>query len=580
MLNKADLILIRRAMQYIKPYKIKFVLAFLCILSGIAFSLVQPLIWAKVLSNIFNKNINLVYINVCYIAILFILQLIINFIQSFLFGHINNSIIYDIKYDMYNKILNLPIKAFDEMPVGDFISRLQGDSSIIANVITNQLLNTLVDILKVLIIGIVVFSINTVLSVIVIICFPISYFIFLKFGKILKEKNKELLSINDKYVSDLQQSLSGIREIKGQGIKNNKFQSFLILAHQLKTKTINTIVINGLAQNLSQGINIISQIVVMLVGAYFIFVNSLSTELFIAFCSYSNQFSTSLMNITKLNSNIQQMLASLERIFELIDNFTYAKQVFGIKKIDEVEGIIKFEQVCFGYSKNKLILDNISFEIPKNKKIAIIGNSGCGKTTILNLLFRFYEPDSGKITIDGIDIRDFDEISLGKNISIVRQDPYLFNASIRDNLLLVNPTATDNEIVQACKAAYIDEYIMSLKDGYNFILGENGINLSGGQKQRLAIARALLKKSKIIAFDEATSALDNKSQEYINKSINKLSKNHTIIVIAHRLSTIVDAEKIIVMENGKINEINSHNVLLSKNKLYKEMYEKEIYNLS
>ncbi|WHE07782.1 ATP-binding cassette domain-containing protein [Thermoanaerobacterium thermosaccharolyticum] len=400
----------------------------------------------------------------------------------------------------------------------------------------NQFLNIIVDIFKVIFIGIAVFSINIYLAVIVIATFLFSYFVFLKYGKILKEKNKETAKVNDDYFSDMQESISGIREIKGLGIKNERFNTFMINSIKLKNKIININIISNLSQILSQSINIISQILIMLTGGYLISRNLLSIEYFVAFSSYSNQFSASLMNITKINSYIQQIMVSLKRIFDIMDNLSYSKQEFGNKNIEHIDGDIKFANINFKYDKNnKLILRNISFKIPKNSKIAIVGSSGVGKTTILNLILRFYEPLSGEIFIHDINIKEFDEESLRRHIAIVKQQPYLFNGTIKENLLIVNRNASDEDIKRVCKAAYLHDYIMSLPKKYDSIVGENGINLSGGQKQRLAIARALLKDAKIILFDETTSELDNESQEYIKKSITKISENHTVVIVAHRL---------------------------------------------
>ncbi|MCX7920905.1 MAG: ABC transporter ATP-binding protein/permease [Clostridia bacterium] len=574
--NKEDFVLIKRALQYIKPYKFRFISAFICILSGIAFGLIQPLLWARLLTSLFGMDYNRTLLSIFHISIFYVLQAVVGFLQSYLFSFLSENIIYDLKRDMYRKVLNLPVRAFDEMRVGDFISRLHGDASSIANVITNQLLNTVVDILKVIVIGGAVFSISVPLAVIVITAFPFSYFIFSRYGRKLREKNKEIAKVNDSYFSDIQESISGIREIKSLGIKESKFQSFLSLAADLKHRGINLSILNTLSQTLSQGVNFATEIAVLAAGGYLILKGDLSMEYFIAFASYSNQFSASLMNVTRLNSSIQQVLISLERIFGLMDNLSYSKETFGERRIKQIEGNIKFENVGFEYTENTPVLKGISFKVPQNKKIAIVGSSGSGKTTIFNLLLRFYNPVSGRITIDDNDIREFDEESIRSHISVVRQDSFLFNISISDNLLLAKPSATEKEIKEACMKASIHEFIMNLPQGYNSIIGENGVNLSGGQKQRLAIARTLLKGSKIILFDEATSALDNESQYYIKKAVNEMAKKHTVVIIAHRLSTVIEADEIIVLDKGEIVGQGAHSLLIHTNSIYKRLYETEL----
>ncbi len=232
--------------------------------------------------------------------------------------------------------------------------------------------------------------------------------------------------------------------------------------------------------------------------------------------------------------------------------------------------------ISFSYSQDSSLLNNISFNINPNKKYAIVGSSGSGKTTIFNMFLRFYEPLSGEIFIDGIDIRKFDERTIRKHLTVVRQEPILFNTSIKNNLLIVKPDASFEEIVQACKAAYIHDYIVDLPNGYDTVISEKVTNLSVGQKQRIAIARAILKNSKIILFDEATSSLDNESQLNIKKSIDELAINHTIIVIAHRLSTVIDSDEIVVIEDGKIVGRGNHKALINENEKYRQLYKSEI----
>ncbi|WP_415294169.1 ABC transporter ATP-binding protein, partial [Clostridium perfringens] len=271
---------------------------------------------------------------------------------------------------------------------------------------------------------------------------------------------------------------------------------------------------------------------------------------------------------------LQQVFVSMERIFDLMDNLSYEKQIFGDIDISKVEGNIAFENVCFKYNENDII-KNATFNIRANSKIAIVGDSGSGKTTIFNLLLRFYDISSGKITIDNIDISDFNENSLRNNISIVRQEPFMLNLTIKENLLMVNNKASDNELINACRQANIHDYIMSLPEQYNTVISGNSANISGGQKQRLSIARAILKNSKIILFDEVTSGLDNISQRFIQDSIDNMSENHTVIVIAHRLSTIINSDLIIVIENGEIIGCGKHNKLIKENSKYRELYNAE-----
>lgn len=575
-LSKDDMKLLKRAFIYVKPYKLRLLLFFICISSSIIFGLIEPYIFGVLISSLSQGSLDVLVKCLVFLAIVSLLQLVIMHFYSSIETYLNNNIVKDLKCDMYGKILNLPVKAFDEMPVGEFISRLYNDAAALSDIITFQFVNTIIDILKAIVIGFVVFKINIRLALVVIACFPFSYYVFVKYGKKLKKKGMELKNITDYYFSNVQQSLQGIREVKCLGIKKHNFMEFDNISNDVKDKGIEMALTNIVAHDLSSFVNITSSVLVMGIGGYFVINKILPLELFIAFSSYSKQFSSSLMNITKMNSTIQQALTSLERIFGLMDNLSYSNEYFGEKSIMEIEGNIKFTNISFGYDEDGEVLKDINFQVMGNKKLAIVGKSGAGKSTILNLLLRLYHYDSGEIAIDNIDIKEFDEKSLRSHISVIRQDPFLFNISIMENIKIANSNATDEEVYDACKSAYIHDFIMSLPNKYNSIVGENGVNLSGGQKQRIAIARGLIKKSKIILFDEATSALDNESQYFIKQSLNLISKKHTVIIIAHRLSTIIDADEIVVIDSGRIVGQGSHSDLIKDNVIYKNLYEADM----
>jgi ABC-type multidrug transport system fused ATPase/permease subunit len=266
---------------------------------------------------------------------------------------------------------------------------------------------------------------------------------------------------------------------------------------------------------------------------------------------------------------------SCTRIFNIIESDEFKKEEFGTKHLKSVEGNFEFKNVTFGYNKQK-VLKNLSFKVDANTTVGFVGKSGEGKSTIFSLLCKMYDVDKGEILIDGNNINDLDKDSIRGNITIISQDPYIFNLSIKDNLKLVKSNATFKEIKEACKMACLDDFIESLPDKYNTIVGEGGVNLSGGQRQRLAIARAFLQKTEIILFDEATSALDNETQLSIQQAIANLQKDYTILIIAHRLSTIKNCDKILLISDGKVEAEGSHEQLLKKSKTYRELYESEI----
>ncbi len=266
---------------------------------------------------------------------------------------------------------------------------------------------------------------------------------------------------------------------------------------------------------------------------------------------------------------------SANRVFDIIESNEFKKETFGLKHLDKVEGDFEFKNVSFGYDEIK-VLKNLSFKIKANETVAFVGKSGAGKTTIFNLLCKMYDINNGEIKIDGININELDKDSIRGNITIISQNPYIFNLSIKENLKLVKQNLTDDEMIEACKCACLHDFIMSLPNKYDTVVGEGGVNLSGGQKQRLAIARALVQKTEIILFDEATSALDNDTQEQIQKAIENMKGEYTILIIAHRLSTIKNANRILYLNDGKILAEGTHEQLMNNCNQYKHLYESEI----
>jgi len=315
------------------------------------------------------------------------------------------------------------------------------------------------------------------------------------------------------------------------------------------------------------------QLIILGTSGYLVIKGKLTYALFIVIESYIWRIDGVVESLSDFGINYNKVKVSLKRIDEILNNRKYKDEKFGKKELKNTKGIIEFKSVSFKYDEDEeYTLKGLNLKIEPNKKIAIVGRSGNGKSTIFNLLLRYFDASIGNVLVDGINIKDLTEESLRNNISIIRQSPFLFNMSILDNFKVVKEDATLEEIRDVCKKAYIDDYIMSLPNKYDTIIGEGGVNLSGGQKQRIAIARTLLINTKIILFDEATSALDNESQEYIKQTIDNLILDHTVIIVAHRLSTIVDADTICVIEDGSLEATGTHKELLKTSKTYKSLY--------
>lgn len=573
--SRKDIKLLKRSLTYAKQYKFKLFILFIAINIIIILGIIQPLIWGKILQDVTEGKYNKILFNLSYLLVIYLLQAIITLIKGYSETLLNNNIIYDLKSEMYLKILNLSMNVFDKMKTGEFISRLQGDVFTLANIITNQFITAIVNLLKVIILGITIFKIDVILSLIVLSGFPITYVLFLVFGKKLRVENKEFAKINDSYFSILQQSLSGIKHIKTSGLKKNNFKIFSDNSTQLKNKQVRISLLQAVAQTVSMIVSSFNDVVLIGVSIYFISSGKLSIQYLIAFVAYSSQFSQSLKMLTQLNSSIQQVLVSLERIFSLIDNLGFSNEVFGDKEIKEIKGEIEFRKVSFSYDKENKILKEVSFIIKPGNMIAIVGRNGCGKTTILNLLAALYKCDDGKIFIDGINIQDFNENSLRNNISIIHQQPFIFSLSIIDNFKLNCPNITKNEIEEVCKKVLMHEHIMSLKNGYDTQIEENANNLSGGQKQRLALAICLCKNTPVILLDEATAALDIQSKAIIDTIIKEISKSRTVIMVTHSISTMINANEIIIIDDGEVIGQGSHNLLINDNIEYAKLYKHE-----
>ncbi|WP_346939906.1 ABC transporter ATP-binding protein [uncultured Clostridium sp.] len=567
-LSKKDISMISRALSYIKNYKMKFIMLLLAIFTTILIGIIKPLLSGKVIENLSLKDYDNIRSCLIYLLIIYVANCFINFMKGYLESKISNGIIKDLRLEMYDKILNLSMSVFDKMKIGEFISRLQGDIYTVANIITGQLVNIIINIVNVLVLGFVIFKINWILALIVVISFPITYISFMLFGRKLRKENKKLISINDNYFTVMQQSLYGIKYIKTLGLKKANYNLFNKVSTTLRDKQVFIALITIISSNITMILTGINDIIILGVGAYFVKIGILSIQFYFAFTSYSYQFSQGIIALTSVNSDIQQMLSSLERIFDLLDNHNFSEEVFGSKELDNITGEITLENVYFSYEENVDILQDVGFKIKSNKLTVIVGENGCGKSTIFNIISGLYKVRKGKVLIDGIEINDISEKSLRNSIYIVHQQSFMFNLSIIDNFKMVKPNISIDEIIDICNLVDMHEYIMSLHNQYDTVIEENTSNLSGGQKQRLSLAMCLVKNTPIILLDEVTSALDIQSKEMIEKIIKDISKTKTVIVITHDISTIKKADEIILFNKNNSVNIVSNNWCENSDKNY------------
>ncbi|MEG1506673.1 MAG: ABC transporter ATP-binding protein [Bacilli bacterium] len=477
-----------------------------------------------------------------------------------------------ISYEVFYKVGLLPARAFEEKSSGELINRIVNDSGTITDTF-KQAIRTIIALWTTIVVFIYIIINSRIIALEIMIYLLIFYIISKKFLPKIKENQKGIQKEKDKSVAEVNETIRGIREIRALGIREkmniNIKATVNIIFNKTKTQMIDERSYFALIMSLDN----ILEVIVFLTCIILIYFKISSLAFFISMTYYLYKFMYTVDNVMDLSSSYQKMAVSIERVDEILNNKTYKDETFGNVHNTKVIGDLKFINVKFKYSNEEtFIFNNLNLTIKPNRQIAIVGKSGQGKTSIFNLILRYFEPISGSILLDSVPLKEYDEISLRKNIAIIRQDPFIFNKTILENFLVLDYKLTLKKIREACALAEIDDYIMSTPKKYKTVIGEGGINLSGGQKQRLAIARALLKESKILLFDEATSALDNENQEKIKKVIKNLSKDHTIIVVAHRLSTIIDADEIIVLDKGKVIATGTHNELIDKCSIYKKLY--------
>lgn len=554
--------------------KIKKLIILIFIAYGVLslINIFSPIINAKLLTSLTNFNLNEAYKYTFIFFVISILSVLINKLAIKLLGKIHEKLLYDIRYDIIQRLFKLKMKNFDEIPSGKFQERIKNDPEGIFSVFSVVQYNIFNIITEVFMLAYVMY-LNIIIGLIYILGIIIIYF-YEKYAYEKFEKLEEESKIQrEKSGIILNEILRGIRDIKLLGITNkvNKMTSeTLDKQSKLDTK------ISISRMNIYNTTEIVKDILIFIIiflGIFLININKLTLTTFLIIFMYRNDIFSLVFSYTSLKEYLVKYKVAKNRIMELFDNKKFPIETYGNESIDNIKGEIEFKNVSFAYNK-KEIIHNVSFKVNPLEDVALVGKSGSGKSTLFNLLTKSYDNYEGIITIDGVDIKKLNQKTLIDSISIISQNPYIFNLSIKDNLKLIDKNITDDDIINACKTARIHDFIETLPDKYNTLLGEGGVNLSGGQKQRLAIARALLKQSKILLFDEATSSLDNITQDEIQTAIKSISKNFTIITIAHRLSTIINSNKIYLLEEGNIIACGTHKELLKSNTYYKELYNK------
>jgi ABC transporter, ATP-binding protein, msbA family len=504
---------------------------------------------------------------------LFLLKNLFSYLASFFITYLRNGVLKDLRNNLYKKIVNQPIAFFSDQRKGDIMSRMIGDVNEVQNSMLSALESFIREPLTIIFSILVMLGISVKLTLFTFIFIPIAAAVISKIGKSLKKNSIAVQQEQGRFLSLIEETIGGLRVIKAfnaESIFSKRFADSSQTFNRLSNKVMNR---QNLGSPMSEFLGILMIAVLLWFGGSLVLVDkTLEGTQFIAFMGLAYNILTPAKAISRASYDMRRGNAAAERILEILDYDNPIKERENPVVIKDFTTAITLNNVTFAYAEQP-VLTNFSLEVPKGKTVALVGQSGSGKSTIANLITRFYDVNQGAILIDGVDVKDMQTASLRKLIGVVSQDSILFNDTIKNNLLIGKPDATDEELVTAAKIANAYEFIKDLPEGFDTNIGDAGSKLSGGQKQRLSIARAVLKNPPIMVLDEATSALDTESERLVQNALENMMKHRTSIVIAHRLSTIQNADLIVVMQKGRIVEQGTHTELIQKNGMYKRLVE-------
>lgn len=572
---------LKKLINIISSYKILIILAFIFAIGSTIFAIISPKILGNATTEIYTgviakingagsinftaiKNILLV------LVILYILSAIFNYIQSLIMTGISSKVSYKLRQNISHKLNKLPMKYFDTENTGSILSIITNDIDVIQTNLTNSATQLVSSIVTIIGIFAMMCSINFTLALFTALVLPIASVIVM----LIVSKSQKHFTNQQNYLaevdSEVEEMVSGYTVIKAFNAEEkmlNKFDDDNLKLYEAGFKAQ---FLSGLMHPIMNFIGNLNYCLIAILGAIFAIKGKITVGNIQSFIQYSKNFTSPIAQLAQISSQIQTMIAASERVFKFLEQEEYIDE--GLLTTKKITGDIVFKNVKFGYNKDKVIIKDFSAKIKSGQKIAIVGPTGAGKTTIVKLLMRFYELNDGEILLDGKNITEYKRESLENVFAMVLQDTWLFNGTILDNLRYGNLNASDQEVIDAAKTANADYFIRTLPDGYNMIINEETNNISSGQKQLLTIARAILANPKILILDEATSNVDTRTEELIQESMDKVMEGRTSFIIAHRLSTIKNADLILVMDEGDIVEVGRHEELLKKKGFYAKIY--------
>ena len=527
----------------------------------------------KVLSH---HAMNTLYTIAVGIFIVYIYELIISLCKGYLFVHTTNRIDVTLSSRLFHHLFGLPLRYFESRRVGETVARVR-ELDQIRSFLTGTPLSSMIDVLFILVYVVVLFLYSVQLTLIVIVSLPMFAILSLFVTPLFKRSLDEKFETGAKAQSFLVESINGINTVKSFALESSFEEKWGDLQSDYVKAGYKTSMISQASGSIAHFIQNVVDLFVLVFGAKAVISGNLSIGQLVAFRMLSGRVSGPVLRLVQLWQEYQQASLSVKRIGDIFNSPVERRNDNSIKDILKLKGIIKFEKVRFRYRIDASdVLHGISFEIKENRVIGLVGRSGSGKSTISKLIQRLYIPQSGRITIDGMDVSLMDSQVLRRQIGVVLQENFMFNGTVAENISIHCPEVTIEKIIETAKIAGAHDFIMELEKGYDTIIGEKGVSLSGGQKQRIAIARAIINDPRILIFDEATSALDYESESIIQKNLKEICKNRTVLIIAHRLSTLANADEIMVIDRGELIESGSHSVLMKKNGLYAYLYNQQL----
>ncbi|MET3852662.1 ABC transporter ATP-binding protein [Paenibacillus sp. OAE614] len=576
---------LKRLVGYLRPRRGTLIVIFLTAILSTVFSIASPKILGKAITKLLEgviamakgtpgAGIDFTYITQILLILigLYLFSAAFSYIQQYLMAGVAQKVVYDMREQINAKLSRLPLKYFDSRTHGEILSRATNDVDNISTTLQQSLTQLITSIVTLVGVIVMMLSISPWMTLILIVTLPLSFIVI----KAVASRSQKHFMAQQASLGQLnghvEEMYTGHKIVKAFGRERESVEDFNKINEKLYSSGWKAQFISGIIMPMMMFIGNIGYVLVCVVGGIFVTHGRITIGDVQAFIQYARQFTQPIMQTANIANIIQSTIASAERVFELLDEEEEVPEAADAAVLNNPKGAVQFEHVRFGYKEDAMLIEDMNIDVKPGQTIAIVGPTGAGKTTLINLLMRFYELNGGAITIDGVNITHLKRGNLRSIFGMVLQDTWLFNGTIMENIAYGRAGATNEEVIEAAKAAHADHFIRTLPDGYDTVLNEEASNISQGQKQLLTIARAILADPSILILDEATSSVDTRTEVYIQKAMNDLMKGRTSFVIAHRLSTIRDADLILVMNQGSVIEKGNHEELLAKGGFYADLY--------